>query len=678
MYRSPVICIAALLAGILPVIATPGKPAVESLSLTELEHRLADIDSKLKQLASYTLRGGTGSRGYRSKLHSQPDATEWIRIELGETVPIDQIVLVPTLWRDSETGIRSEGFPTAFRILAGTDQTTNIVASFSEEDNLLPRIAPLIVPLKQPVKASWVTIDATTLSPNIGKEKYTLQFSEVLVFSGKENVALERPVTTPLPERAGRAEQATFLTDGFLPYLMDAAYGLRSHTELMHAHIQHLPPTLTIDLTTPQPVNQINLHTAGAALSIPMIQFDCWAVPRHVRVIGATLADFTDQIVLCEYKQETIYDNGPIIMRRFPETVCRYIRIEILDYLPIVSLKNDPTDIAFSEIEVLSNSRNVAQGAPVTTGPGLSGAPATLAKITDGLNYYGEILPLREWMNQLARRHDLETERPLIKTELDHRYEQQKTNLRRVSWLAALLAAGTIITGLIGQIIRQRAVFRTRERIAANLHDELGANLHAIGLLGDLAQEEIDATGTRDELAELVEIVGEIRTVTEKTGAAARYCTNMLETPGLYENLTKEMQQTANHLLADLEHNVVIENHTEIDALGRRAAIDLYLFYKECLTNIIRHSGATRVFTRLNVAQKVIQLTVIDNGCGTGNNIPPSLKRRARFLRAKLHANPAVGGGTEITLQFRNRQCFARIQRQKSRPPTCDIQTVDQ
>ena len=27
---------------------------------------------------------------------------------------------------------------------------------------------------------------------------------------------------------------------------------------------------------------------------------------------------------------------------------------------------------------------------------------------------------------------------------------------------------------------------RIRERISANLHDELGANLHAIGLLGDL------------------------------------------------------------------------------------------------------------------------------------------------------------------------------------------------
>ena len=675
MYRIPAICIAALLTGILPAIATPVKPAVKTLSLTGLEHRLADIDSELKQLASYTLRGGTGSRGYRSKAHPQADVDEWIRIELGEAVPIDQIVVVPSLWRDSETGIRSEGFPTAFRLLAGTDHTTNVVASFSKEDNLLPRIPPLIVPL-QHITASWIALDATTLSPNIGKEKYTLQLSEILVFSGKENVALERPVTAPLPGRAGRAEQATFLTDGFLPYLMDAAHGLRSHTELMHARIQHLPPTLTIDLTTPQPINQINLHTAGVALSVPMIQFDCWAVPRHVQVIGATHADFTDSTVLCEYKQETIYDNGPIIMRRFPETVCRYIRIEILDHLPIVSLENDPTDIAFSEIEVLSNSRNVAQGAPVTTGPGLSSSPATRTKITDGLNYYGEILPIREWINQLARRHDLETERPFIQTELDHRYEQQKTNLRRMSWLAVLLATGTIITGLIGQIIRQRAVYRTRERIAANLHDELGGNLHAIGLLGDLAQEEIDASGTRAELAELVDIVGEIRTVTEKTGATARYVTNMLETPGLYENLAKEMQQTAHHLLADLEHNVVIENHPEIDALGRRAAIDLYLFYKECLTNIIRHSGATRVSTRLNVDQKTIKLTVIDNGCGTDNNIPSSLKRRARFLRAKLQAKPVVDGGTEIILQFRPRKCLASILCKKVQSPTCNSQPI--
>jgi len=63
---------------------------------------------------------------------------------------IDQIALIPTIGRDSITGSRVDGFPLEFRILAGIhpDTTGQVVASFDTEDQLLPRIAPLIVLLK--------------------------------------------------------------------------------------------------------------------------------------------------------------------------------------------------------------------------------------------------------------------------------------------------------------------------------------------------------------------------------------------------------------------------------------------------------------------------------------------------------------------------------------------------
>jgi hypothetical protein len=42
------------------------------------------------------------------------------------------------------TGFRANGFPEAFRVLAGeeTDRTGTVIAEFTEEDQLLPRIAP--------------------------------------------------------------------------------------------------------------------------------------------------------------------------------------------------------------------------------------------------------------------------------------------------------------------------------------------------------------------------------------------------------------------------------------------------------------------------------------------------------------------------------------------------------
>ncbi|OVE75289.1 hypothetical protein BVX97_05150, partial [bacterium E08(2017)] len=129
----------------------------EELTTSELEQRLAEIDTELERLAAYNMFTGIGSTGYTSVPHGQPSKTEWVRIELGKEWLVDQFVLVPAVRRNQNAGIESHGFPLGFRILAGTENTTNIVASFSEKDSLLPRLAPVIVSCP-PINASWVCV----------------------------------------------------------------------------------------------------------------------------------------------------------------------------------------------------------------------------------------------------------------------------------------------------------------------------------------------------------------------------------------------------------------------------------------------------------------------------------------------------------------------------------------
>ena len=643
-----------LLGGLLPAEAGIGKQdgCLNDLTLAQLETRRNEIDAELEQLAHFTVLSGTGSPGYRSKTHPQPDSTERIRIELDKEVAIDEIVLVPALYHDAVSGIRQGGFPVAFRILTGTAHSTNVVASFSAEDHLMPRIAPLVVPF-QPVQASWVEIDATLLSsaPGVADDN-TLQLSEIMVFSGMENVALplQKPLGTPVKTR-GMSEMR-FLTDGFTPFLMNAAQGSSSQSKVIRTNPQNPTLTITIDLNTSQPVHQINLHTADAILSIPMRQFSCWAVPRHIRITGANRPNFADETFLCEYNQKSIHDNGPIMIRRFPETQGPYIRLEILDPQTVAPIITTQFPIAFSEIEVLSKNKNIAQGAPVTTSRDLLCNNITRARMTDGLNYYGTILPIRDWMNQLARRHDLETERPLVAAELKRRYARQQTILRLMIWLAALLAVVIGFIILIDRMLRQRAIFRTRERIAANLHDELGANLHTIGLFGDLANQEVHNAGADERWSKLVSYIHEVRALTQQAGKTARYCTNMLEAKELHENLAEEMKRTAECLLTDLDHDISFSDTDMLQRLKPRRRIDLFLFYKECLTNIIRHSGATRVETHLCNDKQRIRLTIRDNGTGI-NQLPPALKRRAKLLKGSLTIIAPEAGGTEVTLRLR-------------------------
>ena len=556
--------------------------------------------------------------------------------------------MVPALYRNAEGGIRSGGFPIAFQILAGTAHSTNVVASFSAEDHQLPRIAPLAVPI-QPIQASWVAIEATTLSsaPGVADDN-NLQLSEIMVFSGMENVAL--PLKKTLGAASARGSRLLrYLTDGFTPFLMNAAQGSSSQSKVIRIKSPTSPLTIMIDLNASQPVHQINLHTADVTLSIPMVQFSCWAVPRHIRITGSNRPDFADETFLCEYNQQSIFDNGPIIMRRFPEARCRYIRLEILDPQSVVPLTGGHPPIAFSEIEVLSKNKNIAQGAPITASSGLGYAPQKLGLITDGLNYYGSILPLRDWMNQLARRHDLETERPLVAVELNRRYARQQTNLRLMSWLAALLAAGTGFSILFERVLYLRKMQKTRIRFAADLHDELGANVHTIGLLSDAA------TVARDSADEWQMLHQRIRKLTERTGTAIRHVSDMINADGLYLGLVEDMQRASERIMAKFENTIKTNGEEFLGRLKPRARIDVFLFYKECLMNICRHSEATRFDTQLTASPKEIVLTIRDNGKGLpGGTLPASLKRRARLLKAKLSAEESPGGGTKITLRLRN------------------------
>lgn len=206
-----------------------------------------------------------------------------------------------------------------------------------------------------------------------------------------------------------------------------------------------------------------------------------------------------------------------------------------------------------------------------------------------------------------------------------------------------------VVIVLVNRIRQQRAIEQTRKRIAADLHDELGADLHAIGLLSDLAQVALTAP---ERLGDLLQ---RMRSLSERTGKAARHCTNMLEAKDLYGDLVDDMRHASNRILADLEHEIEFEGETKLRQLNPRKRVDLLLFYQESLINIIRHSGATRAHTRLSAADGQIYLTVSDNGRGLNGQVPPSLKRRARLLGADVEAGSLGSDGARIVLRLKRR-----------------------
>lgn len=638
-----------LFAGILATLS--GAVPLDEMSLSSLEQRLQEIDEQLWQLANYNLGGGIGAIGFRSPSYDTATQAEWIEIELGAQVPLDQVVLVPAIRRDGIIGFQADGFPEAFRLLAGTgdSRTGKVVAEFTGADGLLPRIAPVVIPCHG-IQATWIRIEATTLSRREFDLRYVFQLSEVLAFSGEENVALHKPVTFPANhwENPAPGWPDSAVVDGFLPYLMAAAGGEKSIAYICSPDASE-PPTLTIDLGTTHTISRVHLHAVDQSDTVPQAYTGDIGIPKVLRIEGANEPDFSDAELLTELHHDTPYDVGPILMRTFPGKACRYVR------LIAVQLKFDPlyeqfpARLGFAEIELFSHGRNVAINKPVSGDFVPQESYRSLSSLTDGRNIYGTILPLRDWLNQLALRHELEREHPVIRSELNERYLQQKANVARLSGLAAVLALGVIGVVIIDRVRRKRAILQTRKRIAADLHDELGADLHALGLLSDLAQS---ARSAPDRLGDLLK---RIRSLSERTGKAARRCTNMLEADDLHDDLANDMRHTSDRILADLEHEIEIEGEARLRGLSQRKRTDLLLFFQESLINIIRHSGATRVHTRVTATDGLVQLTVADNGRGINGRVPASLRRRARLLGADVEIGSSRSSGAVIVLHLKNR-----------------------
>lgn len=608
-----------------------------------LENRLNQIDSRLEVLPAFSMRHGLGSVGCESVYHQDPNHLEWVQVNLKEATKIDKIILVPTLWRDSEKGIAANGFPLKFKVIAGIGESSgSVIASFDESDQLLPRIAPLAIDCS--ITASWVRIEAELLSQRKIDQSYLLALSELFLFDGQENVALRQEVTaSSMGKQEGGARSKRYLVDGFVPYQMDASIGAKENPYQVY-YKKNQEATFTLDLEEARPVDRVQLHAFDSADTIPQAIPDYHGQPQHFVLEGSLTRDFSSPILLADYVIHSHFDRGPILTCSFPAKTIRYLRLSIPPSSDHDS--NDLTVVGFSEIEVFSAGENIALGKTFEASHH-DGRPIGL--LTDGSNLYGKILPIRHWLEQLAERHDLEFERPQIESQLKKSYAKQHDLVQTLSWLIAILVASIVLGALLYRIFVMRKISSIKKRFAADLHDELGANLHAINMLGTLAQ---DANKVED-LRDLIDHSSEFA---QRSLNAVNHCSNMLEAPDLCQDLANDLEHTANRTLADMEHSFSITGREHLTILSQRKRYDLLLFYKECLTNIIRHSMATSASTKITATPTEINLEISDNGIGIHHDQPKSLRRRTRLLRAKLSVVKAENEGTKISLTLKPRK----------------------
>jgi two-component system sensor histidine kinase UhpB len=188
-----------------------------------------------------------------------------------------------------------------------------------------------------------------------------------------------------------------------------------------------------------------------------------------------------------------------------------------------------------------------------------------------------------------------------------------------------------------------------RVGIARDLHDEVGQLLTGVLLeLNSIAEaaprhrRELDGTkeAVRRALDEVRRISSELRP-------------EMLEHLGLVSALT-ELTTTFGRVSGiDVKHDF----DASLPKLAPETELAVYRIAQESLTNVARHSGASRVTIALERGPDSIVLSVRDEGRGFDGSLPEdhgglrSMRERALLVDGALAIKESPRGGVEVRLE---------------------------
>ncbi|MFN0190350.1 MAG: tetratricopeptide repeat protein [Bacteroidia bacterium] len=189
-----------------------------------------------------------------------------------------------------------------------------------------------------------------------------------------------------------------------------------------------------------------------------------------------------------------------------------------------------------------------------------------------------------------------------------------------------------------------------RNKIASDLHDDVGSTLNSISVYSEVAKQkspavvdELEQIG--DASRKIIEVMSDIVwTINPKNDT--------------FENIVSRMGTLAYNLLKakNIEHTFQADESLNETKLSLEARRNFYLIFKEALNNLVKYSNATHASISLTSENGLIKLSVRDNGIGfdvaqtsKGNGFL-NMKMRAEEMKAQLKIESEKGKGTNVEL----------------------------
>ncbi|AEE52416.1 7TM diverse intracellular signaling domain-containing protein [Haliscomenobacter hydrossis] len=193
------------------------------------------------------------------------------------------------------------------------------------------------------------------------------------------------------------------------------------------------------------------------------------------------------------------------------------------------------------------------------------------------------------------------------------------------------------------------------ERIAADLHDEVGSTLSSISILSALGKGELQTERIKSRLdrinnqtLEVLEIMNDIIWSIKPNHEHTSYT-------------IERMKAFLSNVLQD--HNIRIQWQVNdaLNTLNLRAEQrkNMYLILKESINNILKYAQASEIAVAIDWTDGQVVMKIRDNGCGfnvhenraKGNGLG-NMQMRAQKINGALHIESQVPGGTTVQVSF--------------------------
>lgn len=192
---------------------------------------------------------------------------------------------------------------------------------------------------------------------------------------------------------------------------------------------------------------------------------------------------------------------------------------------------------------------------------------------------------------------------------------------------------------------------RLRIKISRDLHDEMGSTLTSINILSKVAMAK------EEEKEELQRYLQKIK---DHSGNMMESMSDMVWAINPANDSLEKVLIRMKEFTAEMLEPVGITYYFDTRDFNQQSVLnleerkDLYLIFKEAITNIVKYSNAREVSISLKYDKEELSLSIIDNGSGfdvaedfSGNGLH-NMKSRAAAIGGVLRIDSIKGTGTTL------------------------------